>query len=295
MAYNGPTEAVDVVVRRVNANAAGVASLWSDVDYSASLVDPVQHRTTDLSGDGTLLFRRPASLVLTGFKDVAGPVFEVGTNAAEFWVKTRSGADAWDYRWGHLANAGKPCCRSVPIRPDLVVEVLGVGLLRTDLLEQPTPVMRFDNEQDAYVFDFNVRRPDRWVLQKQVWYDRATALPRRVALFDDNGRLVLRADLSRPAPLDGPDGRRQPRVARHYDLFVPDNGSTVALTLTDPVLSHPVNRLVSIPNDASFDRPEPDGNNKVTQVDAGCGGSTDGVIGEAVSPTDVAVLHNRSN
>ncbi len=273
-AYAGPTDSVDVVVERVNRNAARVPSLWSQLDYRAHLIDPQKRTANDVSGDGLLVYRRPGSMVLTGDKDIAGHVFQLGCDGDQFWVYVRTAVDAGDYYWGHLANVGQPCCRPVPVRPDLVAQVLGVGLLQTNLLEQPTPVMRFDNDGDgSYVFDFNVRRPDRWVTQKEVWYDRATALPKRVILYDDAGRAVLRAELSNQQPVEASDGvpaAQQPRVARHCDLRFPDTGSTMSLDLNNPALSHRVRRL-SFPNDAAFRRTPPDGNDHVIQVDAGCG------------------------
>ena len=56
--------------------------------------------------------------------------------------------------------------------------------------------MRFNNDADAYMFLWNVKLPDRWAVQKEIWYDRATLLPKLVLLFDENGRVVLRAYLS---------------------------------------------------------------------------------------------------
>ena len=279
-AYFGPTESIAVVVARVNDNAARVPTLWSQLDYTANFIDPATHKATAASGDGTLLYRRPGSLLLSCYKDIAGEVFQLGTDGDQFWVKARTTVDSSDYYWGHVANLGRPGCLAVPVRPDGVAQVLGVGLFQPDLLAEPAPVMRFDNDADAYVFDFNVRRPGRWVTQKEVWYDRRSALPRRVVLYGDDGRAVLRAELSNPQPIDLPDvpPARRPVVARHYDLRFPDTGSTLSLDLSDPALSHKVNARVTIPNDHSFDREDnpPDDNDKVIQVDAGVGAGTVG-------------------
>ncbi len=274
LAYHGPTDPIGAVVRQVNGLAERVPSLWTQLDYSASLVD-AHGRRTDVTGDGTLMYRRPASLLLSGDKDVAGQVFQLGCDGDQFWAKFRTGVGSADYYWGHVANLGKPGCEPVPVRPDLVTQVLGVGLLQTDLLAEPTPVMRFDNSADAYVFDFNARRPDRWVTEKEVWYDRRSADPVRVVLYDDAGRAVVRAELSRHEPFDAPGvpPARRPVVARHYELGFPDSGSTLSLDLNDPELSHHAKRL-TFPNAGTFDRQNhpPDEHDRVVQVDENVSG-----------------------
>ena len=270
-AYFGKTDPIDVVLPAINRNAAAVPSLWTQLTFAARLVDPRTKKVDVLSGTGTLLFRQPTSLRLVGEKDVAGPVFELGSNPSEFWVKTRTGANDWDYWWGHQANAGKPCCLDVPIRPDLVVGVLGVTAAGVDLLRQPVPVMRFDNAADAYVFDFVARRADRWVTVKEVAYDRQTKLAERVVLYDDAGRAVVSAALSNYAAVsdDGTPNPGGPRVAKHFDLLFPDTGSTMSFEFDDPTLTHAAGRA-TVPNDATFYRPDPDENNKVIQVDRAC-------------------------
>jgi hypothetical protein len=260
---------MDVAIQNINHNSAAIPTLWTRLDYSATFIDPRSKATQSLSGDGSLLYSRPISLRIEGSKDVAGAVFEIGSNDTEFWVKLRSSADAWNYWWGHYDNLGKPGCQPMPIRPDLIIQVLGVSLYRTDFLEQPVPVMRFDNQNGgSYVFDFNIRLQDRWMTQKQVWFDRATMLPTKVLLYDENGRVVLRANLSDHGPINIPGitADHLPQIARHYDLSFPDTGASMTLDLRDTALNHK-NHSTIFPNPRSFFRPDPDDNNTVIQVD----------------------------
>ncbi|GIW75248.1 MAG: hypothetical protein KatS3mg104_0311 [Phycisphaerae bacterium] len=62
----------------------------------------------------------------------------------------------------------------LPVRPDLMAEVLGVGPINSDLLKEPFPVVRFNNDQRAYMLTWQVLLSDRWVVQKEVWYDVQT-------------------------------------------------------------------------------------------------------------------------
>ena len=139
--YDGPTDPMWKVVADINYNNAKVPSVYAPLEYKATLVDK-QHdnRTSTISGDGSLLFRRPQSLLLRGTKDLAGEVFAIGSNDTEFWMKV--GGDVDTTWWGHYANLGKPGCKPIPIEPDLLVEVLGVSIFNSDFLQQPVPVKR---------------------------------------------------------------------------------------------------------------------------------------------------------
>ena len=42
--------------------------------------------------------------------------------------------------------------------------------------------MRFNHEQDAYMFVWSVKGVDRWYAYKEIWYDRVSKMPRLVRL-----------------------------------------------------------------------------------------------------------------
>ncbi len=269
--WTGPTESIDAVVQQINHNSAAVPTLWTRLTYTARIVDE-KKQTQAASGDGVLAYSRPGSLLLYGNKDVIGQLFQVGSNENEFWVKIRRTNDSSDFYWGHQANVGKPCCRSLPFDPQLVIEVLGVSLFNTNFLEEPVPVMRFDNENGgAYVLDFNRRYPDRWVVQKEVWFSREKKTPIKVLLFDENGRVILQAKLSNHGPVELPNqpAERWPVVSRHYDLLFPDNGNQISFDFDEPTTQHTFRR-VTIPNRSTFVRPEKIANDQVIQIDKDC-------------------------
>jgi hypothetical protein len=271
--YIGPTDPMDIVIRDINRNSSRIPTLWTALNFTANIIDPNKHTATAVSGDGILMYSRPNSLLVTCDKDVAGQVFQLGSNNDQFWVKIRSSGDAFNYWWGHYANLGKPCCRAIPIRPDMVLEVLGVGVYRSNFLQMPAPVMRFDNSADAYIFDINQPVGDRWETQEEIWYDRQTKLPVKVLLYEADGRVALKADLSQQTPVvsDGVSSEQSPQIARHYDLFFPDTGTKMTLDfLNDPEIQHKARRGL-LPNAGSFHRPEKgDGDNEI-QIDKDCG------------------------
>jgi hypothetical protein len=158
----------------------------------------------------------------------------------------------------------------IPIRPDLVLEVLGIRPINTDFNAQPVPTMRYDNAADAYVFIFNLKAPDRWLAEKEVFYDRATLRPRKVILYEANGRPVLKAELSQDKKVqvpNEPDPNRWPLVPGDYKLFFPDSGSRMEFSLKDVRLNKG-----KVPNPASFRLPDVQGTD-VRAIQIGGGGA----------------------
>ncbi|MGH7175818.1 MAG: hypothetical protein ACREJC_00430 [Tepidisphaeraceae bacterium] len=259
--YFGPTQSLREVVSAINANNAHLATLWSRGDFEATVVD--QGKSHFVNGEAFMLYRRPGDFLMVGKKDLAGQVFQVGCNAQQYWMIVRGDTDTmW---WGATAQAGEVDPKVMPIQPMLLLEVLGIGEIDTDLTREPCPVMRFNNDADAYMLVWNMRAPDRWLAQKEVWYDRQTMLPKLVLLFDANGRVVLRAYLSGHKAVEaaGATAGQPPRVATIYQLYFPDNGTRMTIELKDVA-----SRKAEAPSDASFKFPgEKAGVSRVVHVD----------------------------
>ena len=236
--YTGPTDPLDVVLLKINANNGRIATLVGAGDFEARIVDAGKENY--VRGQLTLLHTKPASIRIDATKDVVD-LFKLGANADQYWFSAFVNVDTtW---FGSVAGAAESSA-GLPIAPTLIADVLGVATLDTDLLAQPVPMMRFNPDYDAYMLTWSKPSGDRWIVLREVWYDRATLEPRRVWLFDRNGRVVLRARLSGFAPFDGAaaDG---PRVARGFDLFFPASGSRLTFTLDEvrPTRNGAPNRL----------------------------------------------------
>ena len=267
--YYGPTDPMVKVVEDVNRNNQAVPTLWASLSYKATVVD-AKKKDHAVTGDGVLLYRTPRDMRLIGNKEFIGTVFEVGSTADRYWLLLKPDMETmW---WGFHRNVGKPCVtESLPIPPHLVVEVLGVGTIDTNFSAVPAPAMRFDHERHKYVFVWNTKLPDRWASVKEVWYDLKTKLPERVLLYDENGRVVVRADLSNHKPVES-GGRPRgewPQVANSYRLFFPDNGTRMELDLREVMLDKrgsPTRRGIAFPD------PRRVGVRDVVQVDKECEG-----------------------
>lgn len=266
--YTGPTEPIYDVLGQINANNAAIPTLWARHYFEATVVDE-NKKSHFVNGEGILLYRAPGEMRLVGKKDLAGTIFELGSTSETFWLQLVPEIDTLWY--GAHKNVGKPCMEAMPIRPDLVMQVLGVGTIDTDLNQPPVPVMRFNNDSDAYMLVWNAKLADRWIAQKEIWYDRVSKLPKLVLLFDATGRVVLRAYLSKHKQIEltGASEVNWPSVATEYKLYFPDTGTKMNFELQDITLANK-----GVPNERSIRLPDlerllENGTN-VRRVDAAC-------------------------
>jgi hypothetical protein len=248
--YSGPTLAMAQLVEQINANNAKVGTLRSPHTFEATLVDD-KGKSRSFSGGGYLLFMKPDNLLLTAGGVI--PYFEIGANDQRYWF-TAFPDEVSTQWWGDKQKLTDEAARQIPIRPDLLLEVLGVSAIETNFLQPPVPVMRFNNDARAYMLVWNRPLRDRWAAEKEVWYDVDTKLPRLVNLFDANGRVILRAYLSDHQAIPQTGGQ----IATRYDLFFPENKSRMAFRLTElqPYIQQ---KRVRIPNPGSFAFPEEPG------------------------------------
>jgi hypothetical protein len=260
--YLGPTLTMDQVVEKINDNNEKIPSLWSELDFKARIVDGKQ--THSGSGEGVLMYRRPGDFRLVA-KELNNVIFDIGSNATEFWLATgpQAGNTIWWGKYGDQPSAGGAASSddaTIPISPAAVVQVLTVGTIDTNFFQPPVPVMRFDADADAYIFLWATPAGDRWLAEREVWYDRQTLRPDRVLLYDANGRVVLRAKLGmyEQVEVEGQPKTDWPWIARDYQLDFPDTGSTMEITLYENgALLHkgrlPTNASFALPNPADYD------------------------------------------
>lgn len=268
----GETKSIYDVVEQVNANNRLIPTLYADVRIKDLIVTDADGDEDSYSGDGELMYRRPGELAFVGNHPVAGEMFRMGSNADDYWIAIPRAKQAW---WGRHRNVGKPCVQPLPIRPDLIVEVLGVSTSDTNLLAPSFPVMRFNHDEHAYVFVWHERLPDRLVAVKEIWYDRESLLPTKVLLFDVNGRTILKAVLGEHEAIEVPElpPERRPRIATRYQIDFPGSKAKLDLKLTDVALTYRNRRGIVFPNNKTFLTPLdnwPAEVEKVTQVDKAC-------------------------
>src|SRR4051794_32544095 len=132
--YEGRTDPINKVVADVNQNADQIPTLRGGGDFEAWITEHAsdKDKTHYVNGQVTLLYQRPQSMRLIGNKDIAGRIFEIGSNDERYWVIIRGEQDTmWTGTW---KNIGRIDPSQLPVRPDLVIEVLGVQSITTNLL-----------------------------------------------------------------------------------------------------------------------------------------------------------------
>jgi hypothetical protein len=234
--YWGPTEPMNRVVAQVNANNLAVPTLYARQEIQADLYDKSRNKSFYVNSSGDVFMRKPRELLLRGRHDLAGKIFEIGSTEEVFWFTVYGNQE--ERYWGHYRNIGKPCMEEMPVRPDLIGEVLGITEISTNFLEPPFPTMRFNHDADAYMLIWNARLPTQFYAQKEIWYDRKSYLPLKVILYDFNGRVLVRANLTnhRPVEVANVAQDKWPRIATRYDLLFPQTKSTMILKLSDMAL-----------------------------------------------------------
>ena len=249
--YYGATLTLEQLVGRINENNEKITTLSAREHFEGTIVDRARNKSARIDGYGNLLYTGPNQMKLTAKNEVVD-LFEMGSDGRRFWLDEKHDQVFW---WGDYSTIGNMDAAEIPVRPDMVMEILGVRPVDPFLLHEPAPAMRFNNFADAYMVDWQEPVGDHWAVAKEIWYDRQTLLPQKVLLFDANGRVALWAKLSNYVRMKMPYGgeNQWPWVASGYQLSFPYTGTTIAFELSDVSLSHN-----GFPNAATYRMPDPE-------------------------------------
>ena len=122
-------EPMSEVIARVNRNAAGMDFLLKGGGVTATGRFEHNDKRESFEFHGALLYRRPKKLYLK-LEHVVGGTLEAGSNEREFWLWEKLQSPR--YSWGRHDMMGADFDADLPLRPDLLAEVLGLGDLPKD-------------------------------------------------------------------------------------------------------------------------------------------------------------------
>lgn len=119
-------DSLETITERINANAErmpdDVLLQSSDVAIEAGFIDEEgeEHR---LVGYGSLRFVKPRYLYLDLKHGLANKMVEIGSDGERYWLWFAKRKTIW---WGKHALLDRPGLRDMPIRPDQLIDALGV-------------------------------------------------------------------------------------------------------------------------------------------------------------------------
>ena len=266
------TLTLDELVARVNANNERLPSLWSSGRFEAIVKESPEDAGNFLNGTLVVQHLKPDRLRLNAEKDLFGDVFDLGTDGENLWLRVPRENVIYV---GTKGNLDPRKTGGLPIRPDLILQVLAINLLPDQFAQFPAPVLRVNPDARLHLVSFvepAVLGEPRLKVAREVWYDvpdeeGATPLPVKVILSDDDGRPVLAATLE--------DHRRvgdlfdAPVVATRLLLYFPQTGGKMRIDLEELLLYREGRgrRSRRFPNESTFAFDPADYPEKVVSLD----------------------------
>ncbi len=213
-----PPEPTAVVRERFNANNRRIDRpvYCRDVRVQGRFRD-AQGRTHHFSGQGRFLFERPRNLYLDISHGLGVGVARFGSNEQEYWGWVQAEVNqGWH---GRHENLYLPRNQQMPLRPDRIIEALGMNELPVG---HPGELLWFRRCLDAppvddllYVRDLGT---GQGILERQYWLSRRSPFMAVVIQFTDAlGRPRLKSFLDDYAPIGQTDG---PLAARQVTLQI---------------------------------------------------------------------------
>ncbi len=149
--------------------------------------------------------------------------FVFGSNDARYWVEQ---PDAHALTWGRHDRDIEPNARDLIIRPELIVEALGIAMIPENPEGAAAPMQRLtDTHQQLLFFDEGGHSNGR--ITKEFWLSRfAPQLIDRVIFRDPMGQLVMDAKLGKYKPIV-PGG---PLIPNRFEVTWPATDGYMLLT-----------------------------------------------------------------
>jgi hypothetical protein len=134
----------------------------------------------------------------------------IGSNAERYWLYSKRDGT---YRTGTYAGLADDLEAPMPLRPDMLIEALGLNPLPETTVGTAGPVQRIVDSHQQLIF-LAYTHKGQGVIQKEYWLDRyGPRLIRRILFRDGIGRVVMDSILDDYRALR-PGGPMLPRRVR---------------------------------------------------------------------------------
>lgn len=169
-----------------------------------------QTRSFDLNGK--LLVIPPRHLRLDVQNALGRTELLLGSNAEHFWLHVGRNDDT--FRFGRHSTLDSERAIELPIRPDWIIEALGLGTLPTNTIGATGPVQIIEQDRQRLLF-ISYDNRGQGMVRKEYWLSRhKPRLIERVVFRDEIGTELMHSRLSDYRRLDetGPMLPRRVRV-----------------------------------------------------------------------------------
>lgn len=203
---------MDQAIGLVNANTSRVttclkAAGWADGWFTDQAG---RRRRFDLPHT-SLQVIAPRHLYLSAKSGLLTEELMLGSNDHKYWLHVRQDDDT--YRHGTHAGLADEPVEAMPLRPDQLIEALGLNGLPQDTTGPDGPIQRVVDEYQQLIF-LAYTADGQGLIRKEYWLDRyEPRLIRRIVFRDGMGRVAMESRLDGYKPM-GRDGPLLPRRIR---------------------------------------------------------------------------------
>ncbi|HUU85306.1 MAG TPA: hypothetical protein VM243_17540 [Phycisphaerae bacterium] len=203
---------MDRAIGRVNANTSRIKTCLKAEGWASGYFYTNRGRRYPFDLPHTSLqVIAPRHLYLSAKSGLLTEEMMLGSNDQKYWLHVRQDDDT--YRFGtHAALEDQPVS-SIPLRPDQLIEALGLNGLPQDTVGPDGPVQRIVDEYQQLVWLAYADDDQGWI-EKEYWLERyEPRMIRRILFRDAMGRVVMRSQLDEYKAMGG-DGPLLPHRVR---------------------------------------------------------------------------------
>ena len=185
-------------IGKVNRNSAGIdVCLKANAHANGYWADQTGGRRA-FNSDATVLVIAPSHLYGT-FKVLGSEELLLGSNADKYWLYIKR--DENTYRVGTYTRLDESEASSLPIRPDMLIEALGLNPLPETTVGTAGPVQRITDDHQQLLF-LAYTDEGQGIVTKEYWLDRfEPRLIRRIVFRDPMGQTIMCSQLDDYKPL----------------------------------------------------------------------------------------------
>lgn len=226
----GPAPSIDAVVKAQNQRVDGLSTLWArhTLRVSGKLANAKLDKE-EAEGHFQLILPRKVAITVT---KVGETYFYLGSNDELYWWLDLTEAKRGYFGRHALATTTTVDRFGIPVHPLDLIELMAITPIDENLLKKPGAVSAPKWSSDGQLLWYDAPARDA---TKRVLVDPKSLIPAFVELLDNNGKVIVRAELSNYLDISSrskPTAR--PRIPTRVTIDVPRSDLKILINLYDP-------------------------------------------------------------